>query len=39
VSEALQRAIAAADEQDLVLVTGSLYVVGEARAALHATST
>jgi dihydrofolate synthase/folylpolyglutamate synthase len=38
VSEALERAIAAADEEDLVLVTGSLYVVGAARAALHANS-
>jgi folylpolyglutamate synthase/dihydropteroate synthase len=38
VSEALERAIAAADEEDLVLVTGSLYVVGAARAALHVNS-
>jgi dihydrofolate synthase / folylpolyglutamate synthase len=38
VSEALERAIAAADEEDLVLVTGSLYVVGAARTALHANS-
>ena len=33
-SEALRRAIAIADPDDLVLVTGSLYVVGAARAAL-----
>jgi folylpolyglutamate synthase/dihydropteroate synthase len=34
VDEALDRAIAAADVEDLILVTGSLYVVGAARTAL-----
>jgi folylpolyglutamate synthase/dihydropteroate synthase len=34
VPEALARALAVASEADLVLVTGSLYVVGAARAAL-----
>jgi folylpolyglutamate synthase/dihydropteroate synthase len=32
VPDALARAIAVASEDDLVLVAGSLYVVGEARA-------
>ena len=31
VAEALERALQIADEDDLVLVTGSLYVVGVAR--------
>jgi folylpolyglutamate synthase/dihydropteroate synthase len=35
VPEALARAFAVASEEDLVLITGSLYVVGAARAALH----
>jgi folylpolyglutamate synthase/dihydropteroate synthase len=35
VAEALQKAGAMAGEDDLILVTGSLYVVGAARAALH----
>jgi dihydrofolate synthase/folylpolyglutamate synthase len=35
VPAAVQRAIGLASEDDLVLVTGSLYVVGEARRALH----
>ncbi|HSS11278.1 MAG TPA: cyanophycin synthetase, partial [Acidimicrobiales bacterium] len=35
VEEALERARAEADEDDLILVTGSLYVVGAARAALN----
>jgi len=34
VAEALDSALAAADADDLILVTGSLYVVGAARAAL-----
>jgi dihydrofolate synthase/folylpolyglutamate synthase len=38
VGEALTRALALADDDDLVLVTGSLYVVGAARASLHAAS-
>jgi folylpolyglutamate synthase/dihydropteroate synthase len=33
-SEALERALTIADRDDLVLVTGSLYVVGAARTAL-----
>jgi dihydrofolate synthase/folylpolyglutamate synthase len=33
--EAFERAVELAGEQDLVLVTGSLYVVGAVRAALH----
>ena len=33
-SEAVDRALALADRGDLVLVTGSLYVVGAARTAL-----
>ncbi len=36
VAEALEIALEAAEEEDLVLVTGSLYVVGAARAALAA---
>jgi folylpolyglutamate synthase/dihydropteroate synthase len=36
VAEALARALAVADPDDLVLVSGSLYVVGAARAALGA---
>jgi len=39
VPEAVQRALALAGADDLVLVTGSLYVVGEARAALRAFGT
>lgn len=35
VSEALARALAGCSAEDAVLVTGSLYVVGEARAALR----
>ena len=35
VAEAVSRALAMSGEEDLVLVTGSLYVVGEARAALR----
>ncbi len=35
VPSAVQRAVGMAGEDDLVLVTGSLYVVGEARRALH----
>ncbi len=35
VAEALDKARAAANEQDLILVTGSLYVVGAARTAMH----
>lgn len=35
VPEALQRALALAGSDDLVLVTGSLYVVGEARATMR----
>jgi dihydrofolate synthase/folylpolyglutamate synthase len=35
VRSAVQRAVALAGEDDLVFVTGSLYVVGEARRALH----
>ncbi|MGO8874655.1 MAG: bifunctional folylpolyglutamate synthase/dihydrofolate synthase [Acidimicrobiales bacterium] len=35
VPEALQRALELAGEEDLVFVTGSLYVVGAARALLH----
>ncbi|MBV8979959.1 MAG: bifunctional folylpolyglutamate synthase/dihydrofolate synthase, partial [Acidimicrobiia bacterium] len=35
VPEALARALAAASDEDLVLVTGSLYVVGAARSALQ----
>jgi dihydrofolate synthase/folylpolyglutamate synthase len=34
VDEALDQALAAADPEDLILVTGSLYVVGAARTAL-----
>jgi dihydrofolate synthase/folylpolyglutamate synthase len=34
VREALRRAMAEAGEEDLILVTGSLYTVGEARAYL-----
>ena len=34
VAEALDRAVAAADPSDLVVVCGSLYVIGEARARL-----
>jgi len=34
VPEALARALAVASQDDLVLVSGSLYVVGAARAAL-----
>jgi dihydrofolate synthase/folylpolyglutamate synthase len=34
VDDALDEAIAAADAEDLILVTGSLYVVGAARTAL-----
>jgi folylpolyglutamate synthase/dihydropteroate synthase len=34
VDDALEEAIAAADAEDLILVTGSLYVVGAARTAL-----
>jgi dihydrofolate synthase/folylpolyglutamate synthase len=36
VAEALDRALAAADADDVVLVTGSLYTVGAARAACRA---
>jgi dihydrofolate synthase/folylpolyglutamate synthase len=36
VGEAVEQAMAAAGENDLILVTGSLYVVGAARAALRA---
>jgi len=35
VPAAVQRATGMAGEDDVVLVTGSLYVVGEARQALH----
>ncbi len=35
VAEALARALELADPEDLILVTGSLYVVGEARTALR----
>ena len=35
VAEALERALQLADEDDLVLVTGSLYVVGAARSLLQ----
>jgi dihydrofolate synthase/folylpolyglutamate synthase len=35
VAEALEKAEARAEGDDLILVTGSLYVVGAARAALH----
>jgi len=35
-SAALERALASADPEDLVFVTGSLYVVGEARTRLRA---
>jgi folylpolyglutamate synthase/dihydropteroate synthase len=35
VPEALETALAAAGEDDLVLVTGSLYTVGEARTILR----
>ena len=35
VPAAVQRAVGLAGEDDLVLVTGSLYVVGEARQGLH----
>jgi dihydrofolate synthase/folylpolyglutamate synthase len=35
VAEALQRAVAVASEEDAVVATGSLYVAGEARAALR----
>jgi dihydrofolate synthase/folylpolyglutamate synthase len=38
VAEAVERALAQAHDDDLILVTGSLYVVGAARAALHAAS-
>jgi folylpolyglutamate synthase/dihydropteroate synthase len=34
VADAVRRGVEAADPTDLVLVTGSLYVVGAARAAL-----
>jgi dihydrofolate synthase / folylpolyglutamate synthase len=34
VEEALDRALRAADNEDMILVTGSLYVVGAARSAL-----
>jgi folylpolyglutamate synthase/dihydropteroate synthase len=34
VAEALEAARAAADEEDLILVTGSLYTVADARVAL-----
>ncbi|MGH9107178.1 MAG: glutamate ligase domain-containing protein, partial [Acidimicrobiales bacterium] len=36
VAEALEVALAEAGDDELVLVTGSLYTVGEARASLHA---
>jgi dihydrofolate synthase/folylpolyglutamate synthase len=36
IPEALARALAVASPDDLVLITGSLYVVGAARAALGA---
>jgi folylpolyglutamate synthase/dihydropteroate synthase len=36
VPEAVATALAMAGRQDMVLVTGSLYVVGAARAALRA---
>ncbi|MEJ7584784.1 MAG: folylpolyglutamate synthase/dihydrofolate synthase family protein [Acidimicrobiales bacterium] len=36
VPEAIQRALAVAGPDDLVLITGSLYVVGDARATLRA---
>ena len=35
VPAAVQRAAGLASDDDLVLVTGSLYVVGEARRGLH----
>ena len=35
VADALERAKEIAEEDDLILVTGSLYVVGAARAAIH----
>ena len=35
VADALQRAVAVATEEDAVIATGSLYVAGEARAALR----
>jgi folylpolyglutamate synthase/dihydropteroate synthase len=37
VSAAVGRALAAAGENDFILVTGSLYVVGEARGVLLGT--
>lgn len=37
VSDALRRALALASSDDLILVTGSLYVIGAARAALLST--
>jgi folylpolyglutamate synthase/dihydropteroate synthase len=35
VIDALDRAVAMAGDEDLILVTGSLYVVGAARSALR----
>ena len=35
VSQAVDRALSVASEEDAVLVSGSLYVAGAARAALH----